>query len=191
LLCDGSEQLVTNYPQLFAVIKYTYKALGLLKGQSTFALPDLRGRFPLGPDSMNNGTTVKSVIDGTNITTIAAMANRVTDVSADQVGSSAGHEQVTLSTQNLPDHKHDLKGTNPDTNLKGNQYYAIRPSAVSDVADIETVSNLNLGPTEADTAQYLPNSGGVDANGGNLSVPVNTMNPYQTINYIIFTGAIV
>ena len=57
--------------------------------------------------------------------------------------------------------------------------------------DAETVSNLNLGPTEPNTAQYLPNSGGVDGQGGNLNVPVNTMNPYQTINYIIFTGVIV
>jgi len=191
LLCDGSEQLITNYPDLFKVIGYTYKALGLLQGQSTFALPDLRGRFPLGPDNMNNGTSVSSVIDGSSITTIGAMANRVTEVSADQVGASNGSEQVSLSTNNLPDHKHDLKGTNPTTGLKGNQYYAIRPSTVSDVADVETVSNLNLGPTQANTAQYLPNSGGVDAGGGNLSVPVNTMNPYQTINYIIFTGAIV
>ena len=191
LLCDGSEQLITNFPDLFKIIGYTYKALGLLQGQSTFALPDLRGRFPLGPDNMDNGTTVSSVIDGSPITTITTPADRVTDISADNVGAGSGNSQVTLDTQNLPDHKHDLKGTNQDTGLKGNQYYAIRPSTVSDVADAETVSNLNLGPTAANTAQYLPNSGGVDAQGGNLNVPVNTMNPYQTINYIIFTGVIV
>jgi microcystin-dependent protein len=191
LLCDGSEQQQTNYPDLFSVIGYTYKALGLLQGQSTFALPDLRGRFPLGPDNMDNGTTVSSAIDASPITTITTPADRVTDISADIIGASNGSSQVTLDIQNLPDHKHDLKGTNQDTGLKGNQYYAIRPSTEEDVADAETVSNLNLGPTEPNTAQYLPNSGGVDGQGGNLNVPVNTMNPYQTINYIIFTGVIV
>lgn len=58
LLCDGSEQLVSSYSNLFSVIGYTYKSIGLLQGVGTFALPDLRGRFALGRDNMNNGTLV-------------------------------------------------------------------------------------------------------------------------------------
>lgn len=181
LLCDGSEQLIANYPELFAVIGYTYKALGLLQGVSTFALPDLRGRFPLGKDSMNNGTYVTSLLDGSSITTIASSADRVTDVTADTVGLSDGQEEVDISVTNLPDHTHDLKGN------AGNQYYAFR-NVPGDPADTDAIGGN--GPTGAATGQYLSNSGGVDTS-GSLGLPVNVMNPYLTINYIIFTGRIV
>lgn len=181
LLCDGSEQLIANYPDLFSVIGYTYKALGLLQGVSTFALPDLRGRFPLGKDSMNNGTSVPLLPDGSTIgTTIASSADRVTDVTADTVGLSNGQEEVDISITNLPDHTHDLKGN------AGNQYFAFR-NVPGDPLDTDAVGGN--GPTGAATGQYLDNSGGVES--GTLGVPVNTMNPYLTINYIIFTGRIV
>lgn len=181
LLCDGSEQLISNYPDLFSVIGYTYKALGLLQGVSTFALPDLRGRFPLGKDSMNNGTSVPLLPDGSTIgTTIASSADRVTDVTADTVGLSNGQEEVDISITNLPDHTHDLKGN------AGNQYFAFR-NVPGDPSDTDAVGGN--GPTGAATGQYLDNSGGVES--GTLGVPVNTMNPYLTINYIIFTGRIV
>lgn len=181
LLCDGSEQLISNYPDLFSVVGYTYKALGLLQGVSTFALPDLRGRFPLGKDSMNNGTSVPLMPDGSSIgTTIASSADRVTDVTADTVGLSNGQEEVDIAVSNLPDHVHDLKGN------AGNQYFAFR-NVPGDPTDTDAVGGN--GPTGAATGQYLDNSGGVES--GTLGIPVNTMNPYLTINYIIFTGRIV
>lgn len=181
LLCDGSEQLIANYPDLFAVVGYTYKALGLLQGVSTFALPDLRGRFPLGRDSMNMGTFVTSILDGSSISTIASSADRVTDVTADTVGLGNGHEEVDVAVNNLPDHTHDLKGN------AGNQYYAFR-NVPGDPTDTDAIGGN--GPTGAATGQYLSTSGGVDTS-GSLGLPVNVMNPYLTINYIIFTGRIV
>jgi len=45
LVCDGSLQLVATYPALQAVIGYTFGGAG-----PNFALPDLRGRVPVGPD---------------------------------------------------------------------------------------------------------------------------------------------
>ncbi len=58
LLCDGSEQSQSLYPELFEVIAYKYKPSALLTGYNTFALPDLRGRFPLGKDDMDNNSYV-------------------------------------------------------------------------------------------------------------------------------------
>ena len=52
LLCDGSTVDKSNYPNLFAAIGYTYGSTPIT---SQFKLPDLRGRFPLGFDNMNNG----------------------------------------------------------------------------------------------------------------------------------------
>jgi len=188
LLCDGAEQLIANYPELFTAIGYTYKALGLLQGVSTFALPDLRGRFPLGKDSMNNGTAVPSLIDGSLITTIDPAADRVTDVTADTVGLSNGNEEKDIAVTNLPDHKHDLKGTDTSGG-KGNQYYAIRNSP-DPITDVDVVPHTGNGPDAAGTGQYLTNSGGVQTS-GSLGIPVYIMNPYLTINYIIFTGRII
>lgn len=178
LLCDGSEQLIANYSELFSIIGYTYKDPNLLQGTSTFALPDLRGRFGLGADNMNNATQVPSKIDGSLISTINATADRVTNVSADSIGLGAGSEDKTIGISNLPDHEHDLKGSN------GNQYYAFRnvPGQPSDTGAIS-----GNGPTSAATGQYLPLSGGIDTV-GTLGNPLNVMNPYLTINYIIFTG---
>jgi microcystin-dependent protein len=185
LFCDGSEQLISNFSLLFGVIGYTYKAQGLLVGAATFAVPDLRGRFPLGPDNMNNGTLVPEKTNPTNyISSINATADRVTDVQADNVGLGNGSEQTTLSVDQLPDHKHDLRGTT-STGAKGLQYYAFRNSS-DPITDVDVVSHTTNGPDSAGNGQYLTNSGGVDS--GTLGNPLNKMNPYLTINYIIFTG---
>ena len=188
LLCDGSEQRIALYPDLFAVLQYTYKDISLLQGSGTFALPDLRGRFALGRDNMDNGNFVTTPL-GASIDAGGGPADRVTDVTADTVGLNSGSEEKTLSTANLPDHTHDMQGS------AGSQYYAMRNVAFgpgSPIPDGNAVPHTGLGPSVTDTGQYLPNSGGVDTLGGtiSLSTPVNVMNPYLTINYIIFTGSI-
>ena len=182
LLCDGSEQLISSFPELFAVIGYTYKPLVDILGVSTFALPDLRGRFPLGKDSMNNGTQVPLLPTGESSgITINPTADRVTSVTADTVGMSSGSEEQMLEISNLPEHTHNLQGN------AGGQYYAFRnaPGAPDD-----TDAASGLGATASDTGQYLNNSGPIDTT-GSVGVPFTTMNPYLTINYIIFTGRII
>src|SRR5690606_11476130 len=49
LLADGSEVSRTTYSKLFAAISDTY---GAGDGSTTFNLPDLRGRIPIGKDDM-------------------------------------------------------------------------------------------------------------------------------------------
>ncbi len=170
LLCDGSEQLIANYPELFAVIQYNYKSLSLLTGVSTFGLPDLRGRFPLGRDNMGNSGD--------------SSANRVTDVAADSVGGVGGSSDVTLTRNNLPEHVHDLKGD------AGSQFYAFRPTAGTPPdSNAESANGL----TASGQGQLMVDSGGIftdDLASSTLSVPVTVTNHYQTINYIIFTGRI-
>lgn len=178
LLCDGSEVRTSDYPVLYSVIGYTYKSATLLTGAATFALPDLRGRFPLGKDNMDNGQRIPSK-DDTSILIDAGggSANRVTDVTADIVGTGSGAQTVTLSLSNLPDHKHNLSSTSA-------QYYAAGlPSGVSDTSAVP-----GLGLPNSSTGSGLPNSGGIIASTLGSAVPI--MNPYTTINYIIFTGVL-
>ena len=171
LLCDGSEQQISNYPELFSVIQYSYKSINLLTGISTFALPDLRGRFPLGRDDMSNTGTSNP-------------ADRVTDVAADTVGEVGGSNSVTLTRNNLPQHVHDLKGN------AGSQFYAFAPRTGTPP---DTNAEASNGLTAIGSGQLMVNSGNIfmdDLPSSTLNVPINVTNHYQTINYIIFTGRI-
>ena len=178
-LCDGAEVSASTYSGLFSVIGYTYKAVGALQGAGTFALPDLRGRFALGRDNMNNNLQVNTPA-GVPIYTVSATAGRVTNEFAKNLGGTAGQESVTLLTKNIPEHTHTMKGN------AGNQYFAVR-----NVAGTPDDTNAISGPggQAAAQSQYLATSGGVlsDTHGELF----NTMNPYLAINYIIFHGVLV
>jgi|TARA_B110000977_G_scaffold32533_4_gene43228 microcystin-dependent protein len=158
LICDGTEYLISQYGSLYGVVGTTYKASPT---SGFFALPDLRGRFLLGPDNMG-GTS----------------ANVVTSGSADVVGAKDGAETITIATENLPEHEHDLRGES------GDQYYATR--------DVSGTPNDNDAiiydsPTGTGAGQAYPASGGVLTD-NSLGQAISVMNPYMTMNFIIYTG---
>lgn len=82
LFCDGSLQPISEYETLFNLIGTTYGG----DGQSTFALPDLRGRVPIH-QGQSFGTS-----------------NYV-------IGESGGVESVTLTAQQIPSHSHTLSAS--------------------------------------------------------------------------------
>ena len=176
LLCDGSEISISVYQALFQVIGYTYKPVSNLVGQASFALPDLRGKFPLGRDNMDNGLTIPDkVTPSVLLDAGGGSANNVTSVVADTLGASSGNETVSLAINNLPDHKHNMISSS-------SQYYAV---GVPGVVDSNAIPGRGL-PVGEIEGYGLPNSGGVISS--TLGQPFNAMNPYLTINYIIYTG---
>ncbi len=74
MFCEGQLLPISLYDTLFNLIGTTYGG----DGQSTFALPDLRGRVPL---HFGNGFVI---------------------------GQNGGVETVTLTTQQIPAHAHTL-----------------------------------------------------------------------------------
>lgn len=100
--CDGMARSRTTQAALFAVIGTLY---GAGDGSTTFNVPDLRGRFPLGMDNMGTGP---------------GAANRVTASQADNLGQGSGAENHTLTISELPAHDHGIKqaassaGANPN-----------------------------------------------------------------------------
>jgi microcystin-dependent protein len=76
-LCDGSLLSVADNPALFAAIGTSYGG----DGNDTFALPDLRGRAPIGQGHGRG-------------------------LSPYQIGQSVGVEQVELTVAQLPSHSH-------------------------------------------------------------------------------------
>lgn len=77
--CDGRTLAIAENDALFALIGTTYGG----DGQTTFNLPDLRGRLPVNQGTGPSGDTYIA-------------------------GQQAGEEQVTLETANLPAHTHAL-----------------------------------------------------------------------------------
>src|SRR5437870_12805594 len=78
MFCEGELLPISEYETLFNLIGTTYGG----DGQSTFALPDLRGRLPL------------HVGQGPGIT------------QSYQLAQTGGVESVTLTTQQIPIHSH-------------------------------------------------------------------------------------
>lgn len=81
--CDGSQLSIAQNTALFALIGTTYGG----NGQTTFALPDLRGRVPL-----HQGTQ-----PGTGNSYV--------------MGQQAGVETVTLTSNQIPSHNHSASAS--------------------------------------------------------------------------------
>ncbi len=97
--CNGQVLSIASNSQLFVVIGTSFGG----NGTSTFALPDLRGRVPVG---FGNGPGL------TNYT----------------LGQESGTETKTLTTQNIPTHSHNIniKAVSElgNTNSPENNYFA-------------------------------------------------------------------
>lgn len=91
LQCDGSAVSRTTYAILFAVVGTTY---GAGNGTTTFNLPDLRGRMPMG-DGTGSGLTARTV------------------------GQLPGGETHTLGGTNLPSHTHGVSGNTGGGSISG------------------------------------------------------------------------
>ncbi len=177
LLCDGSEVEKTKYPDLYDIIGTTYNGSTALAGVNTFRLPDLRGRFALGRDNMDNGVTVPNSLGG-YVDGGGGTASRVPDTKAQILGGDAGQSSVTLTLGNLPEHSHSL-------NYNGVQYSVVKYDTA-----INPPASTGLGPTAPGQMQYLQDSGGIKKPDPTflLGTPVGIMNPFLTINYIIRSG---
>lgn len=163
VFCNGQELDKLDFNLLFAVIDYYFKPESQVT-PGRFAVPDLRGRLPLGADNLGG----------------ALAANVVTATSADVIGAVDGSETKLIDVSNLPDHQHDLRDAN------NNQFYAIQDR--QDPTTDSNVSNIDA-PTAPNAGQKLSNSGGIQLqSGGLLNQPFNIMPPTVTVNYIIYTG---
>ena len=177
ILCDGSELEKTKYSDLYDVIGTTYNGVTALNGVNTFKVPDLRGRFPLGKDNMDNAFTVPNNTGGF-IDAGGGNVDRVSGTAPDNLGDSGGQSSNTLTVLNLPDHEHSMKGST------GQQYFATRiDSAIP--SDVGSFSEK--GPTTVGQSQYIPSSGGIKTSGA-LGQEFSVINPFLTLNYIIHSG---
>jgi microcystin-dependent protein len=169
--CNGQELSTGTYNQLFQLIDYNYKPQ-VETTAGFFAVPDLRGRFPLG----------NTVMGGT---TVGAETTRVNTTNSQTLGAVDGAGQKTIGIDNLPEHQHDLKSEG------GQQFFVHREvDGRGDIPDGTQPSSLQTGAENL--SQRLASSGDVVIPAGSgfseVGAPLDITNPYQTINYIIYTG---
>jgi len=119
--CDGALLPISEYETLFQLIGTTYGG----DGQSTFAVPDMRGRIP--------------VHQGTG----PGLSNRV-------LAETGGTETVTLTTQQIPVHTHGMlvSGNTANSPNPGNNFLGLSTQADIFYADNPTLS-MNAGAISA------------------------------------------
>ncbi|RQG94475.1 phage tail protein [Natrarchaeobius chitinivorans] len=91
MMCDGRPLQVQNYQALFSLLGTTYGG----NGQTTFRVPNLTGRTPIG-------------------------AGRGTGRTSRELGETGGAEQVTLTERELPAHGHEARSDLPVSRSLGN-----------------------------------------------------------------------
>lgn len=97
LLCDGQAVSRTTYSALFAVIGTTY---GTGDGSTTFNLPNLKGRVPVGRDSGQSEFDNLAETGGakTHTLTVNEMPSHTHDVQTYNAGSGMGATKVSKCT---------------------------------------------------------------------------------------------
>jgi microcystin-dependent protein len=151
-LCNGQLLPISENETLFNLIGTTYGG----DGQSTFGLPDLRGRVPV---HMGQGPGISQNY---------------------QLGEAAGVEYVTLTTQQIASHNHAMMAVNTDGNANvpgtGN---LLSNEGGADKDKVSIYAPWDNDPNNMTT--LLPTS--IAPNGG--SQPHENRQQYLTLNFII------
>lgn len=156
-LCSGQLLPIAQNTALFSLLGTTYGG----NGQSTFGLPDLRGRMPIG---QGQGPGLPNYM----------------------MGELSGTTNVTLTTANLPAHVHPATGltvnipistTGPDTASPEGAFLAD--------TGVEIYSSLSTAGKSYGASTVSGNTGITGS-----SMPVSIMNPYLVVNYSIATQGI-
>ncbi|HEV7286171.1 MAG TPA: tail fiber protein [Kaistia sp.] len=171
--CQGQLMAISTNSALFSLLGVVYGG----NGQTTFGLPNLAGRVPIG-QGQSPGT------------------------SSYVLGETSGTESVTLTQANLAAHTHAAVLTmtgEPSVTLNATESAATltTPAAGSQLA----TATKGPGPGSV-TMTYAPAGGtpvslsGVASSAGTLggtvqigptgsSIPVPVLQPYQVLNYVI------
>lgn len=156
LLCQGQLLAINNYAQLYSLLGIRYGGDGV----TTFALPDLRSRLPVG-------------------------AGQGAGLAAYTLGQAGGSETVSLQVNNLPKHTHAFTVIDincysgaGNTNAPQNNY----PATIT--GKNMYASSLTAGTAAMPTAQTTPTTNPTGAN-----QPINLVQPVIGSNFIIcFNG---
>jgi len=189
LLCNGDIVSRTTYSALFTAIGTTY---GAGDGSTTFALPDMRSRVPVG------------------VGQASGLSNRT-------LGGTVGEENTTIGSTNLPAHSHSFSPTgtlnteSSHTHASPNAGFHAHGSNVNVLCYAAGGANLSAGTTfqhynlnqimygagdhghgntnsnTGHTHTFTPTAGQTTGNGPGTGASLTNMQPSIGLNYIIKT----
>ncbi|MBF9140884.1 phage tail protein [Microvirga sp. SRT04] len=150
--CNGQLLPIAQNAALFSLLGTMYGG----DGRTTFALPDMRGRVPVG-----SGTSP-------------------TSGSSYYVGLAGGREGATLSVNSLPAHNHGYQVSNATatSNAPNGTLAAVVPPSVD--LNGAPVNILAYAPNPSGLAE---DGRAIQPAGG--SQPFSVLAPYQTLNFCI------
>lgn len=176
LFCDGSEQSISLYNSLFSVLGFKYRAEQFLIGFQTFALPDLRGRFPVGLEGMDNRNTISKQISATSVTRQQVFENAISAIFViDNENIVNGPFQVgrSLLGTGLNSSDGPVIVSNVQNNVPESGKTTLTVSCQPQSVDVSAVTNLTitsvgitdagggpLNPSRVSNASTLGNVGG-------------------------------
>jgi len=187
VLCDGQSLNTTTFANLFSVIGYTYGGSG-----SSFLVPNLKGRVPVGIDAAQSEFNVRGEVGGakTHTLTVAQMPSHT------HTQNSHNHSQNSHNhSQNSHTHPvaHDSLGTrnvysegdagsftfgSDDSNV-AITYWAFNGTYRFGQTVAATATNNAATATNNATTATNQNTGGGAAH--------NNLQPYIALDYIIKT----
>lgn len=152
--CQGQLMSISQNTALFSLLGTTYGG----NGQTTFALPNLQGRVPVG-------------------------AGQSPGTSTYVLGESAGTESVALTSAQMPQHSHTLAASNTDsaslTQAPAAGWTLGAAASVTGRPPVATPVQMYNASNISQPVQSAPTS----VAGGGTPVPV--IQPFQVLNYII------
>jgi microcystin-dependent protein len=157
LIADGSAISRSTYSALFGVLSTTY---GVGDGSTTFNLPNLKGRVPVGRDA--------------------------SQTEFDTLGETGGSKTSALVVANLPAHTHTVDSNTLDVLYNAGSYTTgyITGRDADNNGVIDGTSNtfgIAVG-TATDHTHTIATSGG---NGTATGDTFSNLSPYIALNYII------
>lgn len=156
-MCDGQLLPISQYSALFSILGTMYGG----DGRTTFALPDLRGRAPIG---MGNGPGLSDVREG----------------------QKGGRETVTLTVNEMPSHNHSANTANLKSVAPGHTGPGDTDTPGPTAMPANAVGQLIYSNAPADTTMAqgtVTGSVSIGNTGGNQ--PTDIRNPFIGMNYII------
>lgn len=160
-MCQGQQMSISQNTALFSLLGTMYGG----NGQTTFGLPDYRGRGPVG---MGQGPGLSMIVQG----------------------EVAGTQSITLLNSNLPPFSLPVTGTVsvaiPASTADGSSQVPGTSSVLAKPLDSAVGAEVSLYGSAADTT-LAPFNASLNANAVHSSggIPLGILNPYLGTNFII------